>query len=96
MFRSSPQRQATNPANISVIVYGTDWCASTQMVRRYLDRMGIPYTYRNMDNDQLAENQVRWWTGGYANHPTIQVGGEILIEPSMSELESELAEAGLI
>ncbi len=79
-----------------VVVYGTQWCAATQMVRRRLDRLGIPYVYRDMDDEPSAAAQVRWWTGGYASHPTLQIGGQILVEPSTQELQWALAREGLI
>src|SRR5512142_736095 len=79
-----------------VVVYGTGWCAATQMVRRYLDRMGIPYVYRDIEADPVAANQVRWWTGGYASHPTLQIGGQILVEPTTQELRWALSQEGLI
>lgn len=79
-----------------VVVYGTTWCAATQMVRRYLDRAGIPYTFRDMDRDPSAAAQVKWWNGGYASHPTVQVGGQILVEPSTQELRWALSQEGLL
>ncbi len=82
--------------NIPVAVYGTSWCAATQVVRRYLDRHSIPYIYRDMESDPRAASQVRWWTGGNASHPTLQIGGDILVEPSTIELQTALAENGLI
>ncbi len=82
--------------NNQVIVYGTSWCAATGMARRYLDRLGVPYTFKDMDEDPAAESQVRWWTGGDASHPTIQVGGDVLVEPNLAELESALIKNQLI
>lgn len=79
-----------------VTVFGTTWCAATQMVRRFLDRSGIPYTFRDMDRDAAAIDQVRWWTGGNASHPTVQVGGEVLVEPSIEELKMQLENKGLL
>ena len=32
-----------------VVVYGTRWCGMTQVIRRYLDRSGIPYRYIDLD-----------------------------------------------
>ena len=32
-------------------VYGTKWCAHTQMVRQCLDRLNVPYLYCDMDED---------------------------------------------
>lgn len=91
MFQTRTRRNVESHGTAPVTVYGTRWCAQTQMVRRYLDRLGIPYTYRDMDVDLTAEDRVRWWTGGYASHPTVQVGGNILVEPSISELQQALA-----
>lgn len=97
MFNTQVTRtQRTGGGQTPVIVYGTRWCAATMQVRRFLDRYGIPYIFRDMDYDPDAENRVRWWTGGYASHPTIQIGGDILVEPSMAELRSTLARNGLI
>ncbi|MGE5223734.1 MAG: glutaredoxin family protein [Omnitrophica WOR_2 bacterium] len=96
MFNTQRRTDYSSRTRTSVAVYGTRWCAQTQMVRRYLDRLGIPYVFKDMDSDQAAENQVKWWTGGYASHPTVQVGGDILIEPSTSEVANALARNGLI
>lgn len=90
----SPYGRYVAPPEIPVIVYGTRWCAMTQMVRRYLDRMGIPYRYVDLDRNPQAVSQLQWLTGGYANHPTIYIGGEVLIEPSVNELRWALARSG--
>ena len=92
---------ATNPARmgarqVPVVVFGTTWCAATQMVRRNLERLRIAYQFRDMDEDHDAEKQVKWWTGGYASHPTILVGDDILVEPTTSELKDVLVERGLL
>lgn len=79
-----------------VVVYGTRWCAATQLVRRYLDRYGIQYVYRDLDRDKEAADQVRWWTGGFLSHPTVEIQGEILVEPLSNELNAALSKHGLI
>ena len=81
---------------VPVTVYGTRWCAATQFVRRFLDRLNVPYTFRDMDHDPEAATQVRWWTGGYLSHPTVQVGGDILVEPTSNDLQTALARNRLI
>ncbi len=91
----SPYGRHAAPPDIPVIVYGTDWCAQTMQVRRYLDRLGIPYRYVNLERDPQATERVRWWTGGYASHPTVYIGGEVLVEPTIGELEWALARSGL-
>jgi mycoredoxin len=98
MFRPFPRRStpAVTEPEANVVVYGTQWCAATQKVRRYLDRMGVPYTFRDMDRDPSATQRVKWWTGGYASHPTIQIGGDILVEPDVQELERALVNNGVL
>ena len=66
------------------------------MVRRYLDRLGVPYVYRDMEYDLSAAQQVRRWTGGSLSHPTVQVGGQILVEPSLDELDWALSRVGIV
>jgi mycoredoxin len=93
MFRTDLRaaRPAISDREAPVEVYGTSWCAATQMVRRHLDRLGIPYFYHDMERDPAAAQQVRWWTGGYFSHPTVQIGGNILVEPRLDELDLALA-----
>lgn len=88
----SPSRLSVPP----IVVFGTSWCAVSQMVRRYLDRLGIPYEYRDMEYDLDAARRVQWWTGGSFSHPTVQIGGQILVEPSLDELDWTLNRFGVI
>ncbi len=34
--------------------------------------------------------------GGYLSHPTVSVAGEVLVEPSLYELEQALSRVGLV
>lgn len=90
----SGKKRGLTPVESEVVVYGTTWCGMTQMVRRYLDRLGLRYRYMDLDEDADAENQLRWVTGGYTNHPTVIIEGQVLIEPDIDELQSALTENG--
>jgi mycoredoxin len=76
-----------------VVVYGTSWCAATQLIRRYLERRGIPYRYVDLERDPAAAARLRWLNGGRLSHPAVAIGGSILVEPSLDELDWALAEA---
>jgi mycoredoxin len=91
----SPYGRRLSPPNIPMVVYGTRWCAQTQMVRRLLERLGIPYEYVDLDQNPEAVRQLKWLTGGTASHPTVYIGGEWLVEPTMRELEWALRRSGL-
>ena len=94
--RYAPYGVRDRPGIAPVTVYGTNWCAATQMVRRHLDRLGIPYDYVDLERSPQAVTRLKWLTGGYASHPTVNVAGELLVEPSLSELDWALSRAGLL
>lgn len=79
-----------------MVVYGTGWCAASQMVRRHLDRLGIRYRYVDLEYSPDAASRLAWLTGGYVSHPTVSVDGEVLVEPSLRELEWALNRAGVL
>jgi glutaredoxin len=74
-----------------IVVYGTDGCAATQMIRRSLQRHRIPYRYVDVEEDPKAAAQIRWWTGGAVKHPTVYIDGAVLVEPTLEELQWVLA-----
>ncbi|HXE58261.1 MAG TPA: glutaredoxin family protein [Gemmatimonadales bacterium] len=86
---------ATPALDVPVVVYGTRWCAATQIIRRHLERLGVPYRYVDLEADPTATARLRWLTGGSASHPTVSIGGELLVEPTLGELEWALARNGL-
>lgn len=98
MFTMQSTRISESPirSSISIIVYGTSWCAASQAVRRFLDRLGIPYIYRDLERDLDSARQVQWWMGGSISHPTVRIGGQILVEPSLNELDLALSRTGMI
>lgn len=89
-----PGRQPRATA-IPLIVYGRRWCAISQMVRRYLDRAGLPYEYVDLDRHPELESRLEWVTGGRVHTPVVYVGGEILVQPSLRELEWALSRGGV-
>ena len=83
-------------SSVPVVIYGTGWCAASQIVRRHLDRLRVPYIFRDMELDLAAARQVQWWTGGSFSHPTVQIGGQILVEPGLDELDWVLSRVGVL
>ena len=79
-----------------IVVYGTGWCAASQMVRRYLDRLDIPYQYVDLEYDPTAAARLRWVTGGTVSHSTVYIGGEWLVEPTLTEPQWALNRVGAL
>jgi mycoredoxin len=70
-----------------ITVYGRAGCAISQMIRRWLDRRGIPYRYVDVDRNPEVRSRLAWLTGGRVRSPTVVVGGEALVQPTIEELE---------
>ena len=87
--RSYGDRAAAGP----VVVYGTRWCAQSQLVRRYLQRLGVPYEYVDLEANPAAAARLRWLTGS-VSRPTVVVGDELLVEPTLDELQWALSHGG--
>jgi glutaredoxin len=78
-----------------ILVLGRDTCQDTTRSRALLERRGIPFTYRKVDEDAEAEAWIRRLNEGGWRTPTILVGDPdrpalILREPSDQELLAAL------
>ena len=79
-----------------VIVYGADWCAYTRQAVYYLDELGVPYRYIEVDDDPAASQWVKDHNDGLELKPTIDVAGTILSAPTARELDAALERSGLM
>lgn len=94
--RCPPHGERAAPTIAPIVVYGTSWCAATQAVRRHLDRREVPYHHFDIEKNPAAAARLRWMTGGSLRHPTVSVAGEVLVEPSLQEVDWALSRASLI
>ncbi len=78
-----------------VRVYGADWCEDTMATREQLDQLGVKYEYVDVDLDKAAEAWIKQKNGQKRKTPTVDVRGEILIEPNERELVQALRDKGL-
>ncbi len=79
-----------------VKVYGADWCAMTKRTLSHLDQVGVPYQYIDVESDASAANWVKEQNGGKEKKPTLDIGGQVLSEPSNGELDEALQAKGLL
>ena len=74
----------------TVTVYGGEWCPLTKRAIAHLEQMKIDFRYIDIDQNPRAARWVREQNGGKEIKPTIDIGGEVLSEPSDAELEAAL------
>ena len=80
----------------TVKVYGADWCEDTQATRNNLDSLGVPYQYIDVEQDARAQEWVKQQNGGKQKTPTLDIAGQVLVEPDERELELALRDKGLM
>ena len=78
-----------------ITVYGRPGCAISQMIRRWLDRRRIPYRYVDVDSNPEVRQRLAWQTGGRVRSPTVDIDGEVLVQPTIQELEWALRRSRL-
>lgn len=79
-----------------VRVYGTQWCEDTDATRHQLERLGVPYTYHDIDREPEAAEWVKEMNGGQQITPTLSILGEVVAEPDEQELTQVLRSTGLL
>ena len=76
---------------ISILIYGSDWCGDCRRARHFLERHQIPFEWIDIEKDKEAEKIVLQTNRGMRSIPTIFFGdGTILVEPSNKELARKL------
>jgi mycoredoxin len=86
-----------SPGTPTVTVFGADWCPDCRRSKRLLERLGVPFEWRDTEHDEAALDEMLDLNGGRQSIPVVRLpGGRILVEPSDPALRSELADAGLV
>jgi glutaredoxin len=76
---------AVLPTPPIVTVYGAEWCGDCRRAKRFLDSVGVPYRYVDLEADPAAQQLVD--DAGFRAIPIIVTpAGQVLIEPSNDEL----------
>lgn len=89
--RAGSSASAARGGGAEVILYAADWCGACRMAKQYMDRKGIAYDERNVDEPQWAEEmRAKAGPGGI---PVIDVDGKIMRGFSAERLDQLVAQA---
>ncbi|HJR44359.1 MAG TPA: glutaredoxin family protein [Actinomycetota bacterium] len=75
----------------SVTMYSTTWCGYCRRLKRQMKDAGIAFREIDLDEDPGYDARIIAATGGYRTVPTLEVGGRLLVNPSIREVEAALA-----
>jgi mycoredoxin len=82
----------STPAADSLIMYSTTWCGYCIRLRSQLDRVGIPYTVVDIEQDDNAAAWVETANGGNRTVPTLRFSDDsALTNPSVIQVQAHLA-----
>ena len=81
---------------LPIVMYARPTCEDSELARRRLRELGIPFVEINVDEDEAAARYVERVNRGFRSTPTIVFGEEafIVVEPSLEELDAALRRAG--
>ncbi len=74
----------------SVIVYSATWCAFCHAAKQYLDKLGVAYTDRDVEQDpKYAEESVK--KSGQMGIPVLDINGTIIVGFDRPKIDAALA-----
>ena len=78
---------------LTVTMYSTTWCGYCRRLKRQFDDAGIAYDEIDVDEPEHRHlgDRIIEASGGYRIVPTVEVGGRLLVNPSLREVEAALA-----
>lgn len=78
-------------------LYGADWCGDCRRSKALLDRLGVSYSYLEVDKDDALRDRAVEIADGAQSIPVIVFpDGSHLVEPSDPELREQLRRSGLV
>lgn len=75
----------------TVTMFSTTWCGYCRRLKRQMDEAGISYREVDLDDDPTYDDRIIAKTGGFRTVPTLEVRGELLVNPSLRQVEEALA-----
>lgn len=80
-----------------VIVYSTNWCAFCNTEKQWLDKIGVDYVSKNIEEDPEANQELLdKLNGDFQGVPVTDIGGKLILGFDRPRLEEALEANGLL
>lgn len=80
-----------------VVIYSAPWCAFCKTEKQYLEHLGVPFTVRDIEEDDGAMDELLAKVGGEASSvPVTDIDGVIIRGFDRAKIDATLKEKGLI
>ncbi|MFB3118546.1 MAG: FAD-dependent oxidoreductase, partial [Myxococcota bacterium] len=71
-------------------LYGANWCPDCRNTKRFLGEQGVAYDWIDIDADEDANRRIAELNNGKRVIPTIELDGDVLVNPSDAQLAERL------
>lgn len=75
---------------MDVTVYSTTWCGYCRRLVHALSEAGVPATVVDVDETDEYDDRIRAVAGGNRVVPTVDVGGTLLVNPTVDQVRAQL------
>jgi len=78
-----------------IIVYGAEWCAFCHEAMRYFDKLGVKYTYKNVELD-VNDAKAAVEKSGQTGIPVLDIDGTIIVGFDKPRIDAALKDKKLV
>lgn len=83
--------------NAKVIIYSTSWCAFCKTEKQYLEKLGVAYVDKNVEDDKAAYEELMSKIGGnFKGVPVTDIDGEVVLGFDRPKIDETLQKKGLV
>ncbi len=87
----------TDTTSPKVIIYSTTWCAFCKTEEQYLQKLGVAYTKKDVEQDKDAYEELMKKNGGnFQGVPVTDIDGEIILGFDRPKIDSVLRDKKLV
>lgn len=74
-----------------ITIYSTTWCAFCKTEKQYLDKLGIAYNYKDIEEDKAAYEELMSKNGGnFQGVPVTDIAGEIILGFDRAKIDAAI------
>ncbi|HRJ06469.1 MAG TPA: glutaredoxin domain-containing protein [Candidatus Saccharibacteria bacterium] len=87
----------TDSAAPQVTVYSTTWCAFCATEKQWLDKLGVKYIAKNIEEDEAASRElIEKLNGNFTGVPVTDIAGEMILGFDRPRLQAALEKNKLV
>lgn len=87
----------SDTATPTVTIYSTTWCAFCKTEKQWMDKLGVKYISKNVEEDPAANEELLEKLGGnFQGVPVTDIAGEMILGFDRPKLQAALEKNKLL